>query len=1125
MNGPMKKLCDRHELQARKGGVPWAALLLSTTALWLASSAVEAAEWSGAISSDWFTAGNWNGGVPTNVTFATIDPLSGAPAVIDAGAAVADGITIGLFNAGDLTIRNGGTLTNGGLGNIANGSLSSGLATVTGAGSTWNNLADTLGIGTSGDGELHILDGGKVNSAGAYVGYLPGSVGNVVITGAGSALADTAAVHVGHGGTGSVSVSAGGALLTNGLTIGTLAGSLGGVTISGSGSSLTSASLRVGDAGSGTLRIEDGAAATVSTETVIGFGADETAHVWIEGAGTTFTSFGDIEVGAGSDGHLSIADGASMTVSDVHVGSTADGGGRIQIGGAGAVLNADDLFVGAEGGGFLQLAGTAGLNTANASIGFGADATGFAVVTGASTSWVNGGDLFVGYDGEGFLSVSEGAALSTGAIQVGFNAGSEGGIAVSGPGSTVLVTTASTVGGGGEGSLGVTDGASVDVNDSLSVGLLAGGLGSVLASGAGTMLSVNNLLIADQGGAVVQIQNGALLDAGNTVTIASQAGSTGFLFIGGTDFGGVTQAAGTLLAPGGISFGDGDGKLIFQHTGTGHQFDVDLAGSGTIVAFEGVTIYGGNGAGFTGTTEVYAGATLEVASTLNGVTEIAAGGLLRGSGTLQTVDVQGTVAPGSSIGTMTAADITFAVDSVYEVEVDGGGNADRIALTGAATLAGGTVRVLPFPDYATGTSYTIVTAAGGVTGAFGEAVFGDNSIFILPTLAYDATNVYLSLAQTATFTDVALTPNQIAAAGAAEALGPGNQVFDAIIGLGSAAKAQAAFDAVSGEIHASSRTALIEDSEFVRQAVYDRLRMAFDRAAEAPAPLMAYGDDAKSWVREPDAAAVWGQAIGSWSRWDTDGNAAALDSTTGGFIAGTDASIGEGWLLGMMAGYSRTEFDADDRASTGGSDDVHLGAYAGARVGGLGLRLGAAYTWHDVEASRTAAIAGFADSLAADYDAGTTQVFAEAAHEMRVGASRIEPFANLAYVGLRTDAFTETGGAAAVASAAASQDATFTTLGLRGSSAFIVGDATVTARGSLAWRHAFGDVVPVTSVNFAGADAFSIAGVAVARDALMLEAGLDMQLAPGAVFGASYSGQWSDAMQQHALKARLGVRY
>lgn len=171
------------------------------------------------------------------------------------------------------------------------------------------------------------------------------------------------------------------------------------------------------------------------------------------------------------------------------------------------------------------------------------------------------------------------------------------------------------------------------------------------------------------------------------------------------------------------------------------------------------------------------------------------------------------------------------------------------------------------------------------------------------------------------------------------------------------------------------------------------------------------------------------------------------------------------------------------------------------------------------------AFPGFSDSLKGDYNAGTAQVFGELGYGMRAGNVGFEPFANLAYVNLHTDGFTEKGGAAALSSAGATTDATFSTLGLRASTTFDLGDVSTTARGTLGWKHAFGDVTPLATMAFAGGAPFTIAGVPITRDAAVVEAGLDLAIAPGATLGVSYDGQFASGLSDQSVRANFNWKF
>nr|WP_313665910.1 autotransporter domain-containing protein [Brucella intermedia] len=568
-----------------------------------------------------------------------------------------------------------------------------------------------------------------------------------------------------------------------------------------------------------------------------------------------------------------------------------------------------------------------------------------------------------------------------------------------------------------------------------------------------------------------------------------------------------------------------DGSGTYAGVISGHgKFDVKV-GNGNFLRLT------GDSSSLTGLITVSSGG-LMVDGKLGGdILDMFADTMLAGSGTITAYGVHinsgAVLSPGNGIGTLTmTGDLTFYEGSTYEVEVDRDGRSDLVDVGGEAKLNGGSVRVTAGTgNYAASTQYTILTADGGVTGTFTGGVTS-NLAFLDPSLSYDDKNVYLTMTRNGTtFENVGQTRNQIATGGGVESLEAGNAVYNAVLNL-SAEQARFAFDQLSGEIHASAKTALIEDSRFVRNAVNDRLRAAFDGVGASGTAVTYENGVPQPVAANTDRFAVWGQAFGSWGHTSGDGNAARLNRKTGGLFFGADAPIFDTWRFGAVAGYSSTSFDAKERHSSGSSDNYHVGLYGGTAWGDLAFRTGAAYTWHDISTSRNVAFPGFNESLKGDYNAGTTQVFGELAYGFSFGSTRFEPFANLAYVNLHTDGFRETGGAAALASGSSSTDTTFTTLGLRGSTTFDLNGASVTAKGMLGWRHAFDDVTPTSTNRFVGGgSAFTVAGVPVARDAAVIEAGLDFALTPSAVIGVTYGGQFGSGIVDQSFKANFSAKF
>lgn len=502
------------------------------------------------------------------------------------------------------------------------------------------------------------------------------------------------------------------------------------------------------------------------------------------------------------------------------------------------------------------------------------------------------------------------------------------------------------------------------------------------------------------------------------------------------------------------------------------------------------------------------GTVLVEGSVSSGVLARGAGSLIGGNGRVGNLTVAGgaAVAPGSgpgSIGTLTVdLRLGFAPEGRYIVDIDASGRSDLLYLGYLATLDG-TLQVEKAANqrYRPGTRYTIVTAVAGVSGQFHTLI--QNSPFINLALSYDPKNVYLDVLRSAiAFPDVGVTANQIAAATATEALGEGHAVYDAVLGLDEA-QARDAFEQLSGEVHASLQSALLDDSRFVRDAYNARLR---DPAGEG--------------------RVLWAQAYGSWGGYDGDGNARRVDRSLGGVLLGADTDLDGGWRLGLGGGAGRTQLSTPQRHARADAGSYHLGAYAGWRNGGFGLRFGAAYSRHDVDSDRRVRFPDYADRLSARYDASTAQVYAEAGYAFERGALALEPYLNTAWVRVRNEGYAERGGDAALRVRSGDAEAGYATLGLRLGTDLGPQHAPLRFRAGLGWRHAFGDGAARTAMAYAsGSPDFAVQGVPLAGDAAVLEAGIAGPLGERVTLGVGYQGLIGDDLDDHGLRGELSWRF
>jgi outer membrane autotransporter protein len=550
---------------------------------------------------------------------------------------------------------------------------------------------------------------------------------------------------------------------------------------------------------------------------------------------------------------------------------------------------------------------------------------------------------------------------------------------------------------------------------------------------------------------------------------------------------------------------------------------------------------------YTGLTTVNGGA-LNVNGSLVSFVTVNNGGTIMGNGTIGGLAVLGggVAAPGNSIGTLNVAGpVSFSAGSVYQVEANAAGQSDKIVAAGKATLSGGTVQVLASPGaYAPSTTYTILTA-GSVAGTFANVT--SNFAFLTPTLLYDSKNVYLVLVLTnagpepgpnpgpgpspapsaVSFCSVAVSANQCNTGNAVQAGGAGSSLYNAVIAQ-SVAGAQQAFDALSGELHGSVRTSLLDDSRYLRLAVLGRLRQAAPAASSSPAAALSYAGPTLVAAVEPGAAmpplySAWGQAFGAWGQFESDGNAASMTRSLGGFVAGADFRFADDWLAGIAAGYSHSRIDVGARNSAADIDSAHVAAYLGGSLAAVNLRAGAAYAWHTIGTSRAVMFPGYFDTGHASYGGATAQAFGEVGYGLAAGPVAVEPFAGLAWANATTSSFSESGGAAALAGGGSSLDIGYSNVGVRAAARYGVGeDIILMPRASIAWQHAVGTVTPNAALAFQSTgQGFTIGGVPAAQDSALVEAGLDLRLSAQATVGIGYVGQFAGNVGDHAITGRL----
>ncbi|WP_082831125.1 autotransporter domain-containing protein, partial [Pseudovibrio sp. W64] len=958
-------------------------------------------------------------------------------------------------------------------------------------------------------GSLTVSDGGTVSNESGYIGRNKGSTGIVEVTGTEATWDNSENLYVGRDGNGTLTIS-------NDATV-----SVSGVTRLGSNST-GSGVLNIG-AGSG----DTAAAAGTLDASTVEFGAG-TGVINFNHTDTDYTFSADIS-GNGSVNQLSGT--TILTGTNTNIGDTIVSGGKL-------VVNGSIGNVTVNGG---TLGGSGTIN-------------GSATVTSGTIAAGNSpGTLTVG----GNLSLTAASVLD-------FELGSPSGTAgvdsdlIAVGGDLTLDGSLNVIDAGGF-DAGVynliTYGGSLTDND-LEIGLtLTEFYYDIQTATEGQVnLLVNANLLSFWNGAVASADgtihggSGVWSATGTNWTNTDGTGSAphdpdSFLIFQAdagavaVDSAGVPVSKGMQFATDGYSISGGDIALtgatairVGDGTGAGAGYSTviasNLTGTGSLKKTGlGTLILTGNNT-YSGNTTVSGGA-LVVDGFIGDVTTN--GGSLGGSGTLGAVTVNSgaVIAPGNSIDTMNTTSTVFNAGSVYEVELNDGGaaagvNNDLLAASDTVTINGGTVHVLPESGtddgstYTAGTIYTIITADGGINGTFDSPTPTDDFAFLNFALSYGANSVFLtSELATPTFCVSGMSANQCATGDGVFSLDSG-LLYNAVLNL-SGEEAPQALDHLSGEVHASIRTALLEDSRFAREAALNRMRIATGAVAA--------DGQAQAEKRISENAAFWGQGFGAWGSWSGNHNTAGLDRSTGGLFVGGDALIGDNTRLGAFGGYDDTRLEANSRKSSATVDTMYFGAYGGAQFDALGLRVGGSYAWHDIDTARSVAFTGLSENLAGSYDARTAQFFGEVGYRFDHNTSSLEPFANVSYVRLSSDGYSETGGTAALTAGHQTIDSAFTTIGLRVETLTDLGEFSAKLSAQTAWQHAFGGKELFASHAFNGGSNFSVAGAPVARDILVLDLGAAVDLGEDAAIGLSYNGRFGYGLTDQGLSANLTLRF
>lgn len=632
-------------------------------------------------------------------------------------------------------------------------------------------------------------------------------------------------------------------------------------------------------------------------------------------------------------------------------------------------------------------------------------------------------------------------------------------------------------------------------------------------------------------GSDLSVNNGTIrsLNAANgRLAVSMYAGNDTFEIQSGSEI----WSDATHTTAGIVDGGDDTDTLRFGGT-TAQSFDLDAVGI-DYINFESFAVSQGQ-TSFSGTTtESF---TIENSATLSGTGVF--GGLAFQSGSK--------AAPGNSIGTTTVnGDVSFDAGSTYEVEINPNGTSDLIDAAGTATINGGTVSVLPEAGtYNSGTtSYTILSAVGGVAGTFDSNTIDHNFAFLTPTLRYDANNVFLDIEKAASFSSFGQTSNHKSLGRALDNMdttsgSEGEALTNIITGL-TTSQAQQTYTDLAGEVHSSGSQNMFD----VGGNVGDQIAGRFSNLAGSGSIGTGFGysaavqtlnnnstqdyfstdlamqnnssgvSDEFGYGYTPVSGAdtelqYWGGVSGYYANSEGDGNAQGTNSAGYGLVLGMDRTQGD-TTWGAAFGYAKTMTQTDDDLSELDINSVSTAVYGQTMWDDYHINGLAAYTYHMIDGSRT--ISNVNTTAYSDYFAHQVTLQSEISRTFTYDHNKdISPFLLGRYMNISTSSYSEAGaGAANLVSNGENYWSLDLILGAR--IEVEIDDQSKLTLGA-GYSHRLGDVNPEATYAFSGGGTFTTEGVSRNRHSAYLEAGFEHQIDDTIKIFASASSNLTDTHQ------------
>jgi len=453
----------------------------------------------------------------------------------------------------------------------------------------------------------------------------------------------------------------------------------------------------------------------------------------------------------------------------------------------------------------------------------------------------------------------------------------------------------------------------------------------------------------------------------------------------------------------------------------------------------------------------------------------------------------------------------------------------KLAVTGTATLSGGTLEITGADSgYVSNTHTDVLTASGGVSGTFDQLVKDSGVVFTSTTINYGANSVWLdttglNVTTAAAGEGVSYTP---ASMGSAVRVQSTFELLDRNISAGNLSgvsgdflhsagqfqqaptlqAAQASLQSLSGELHAVSAALTFEAIDASSRALSDHLDSLLDK-----------GTGVGMWMHNLSRG-------GGMARAGFD----SVDFQLDGWLVGSDRSIGGSGVAGFAFGQSRGQQRLNRAFDHDTSRHTEAMLYSG-RVDGDGYvqgRVGFGHFQQDV--NRQVLLGYTAQGVGTRYDGRYSTAYGESGMHFGRAGSHLTPYIDVQYARIDRNGFVEQGaGGFGLRSNAQTLDRWQAGFGLRAGQHWQLSHGrAVDFSARVQWQHTLASHGDMFDASFVGLEQWQpLLGIGLSRYSGLFGVGLDATLSPRTAMNFSYDYEKGQHDTAQALSARLQIAF